>query len=70
MCEGEWLPVLKNLDDFRRIIRYLKVMSDATYYHKYCLAVGFKGIGQNVGIVAKNRDDMPAMAGSGLSICF
>lgn len=34
-------PKLKNLEEFRRITKYLKVMSNATFLQKYALLVGY-----------------------------
>lgn len=39
-------PRLKNLEEFRRITKYLKVMSSASFFEKYSLLVGYKNVGR------------------------
>ena len=37
-------PRLKNIEEFRRITRYFRVMSTATYFEKYALMVGYRNV--------------------------
>lgn len=59
---------VKNLDDFNRMLRHLKVIGDASYLDKYALAVGLKNANKNSAIFAHNVDDIPAMQRGSISL--
>jgi hypothetical protein len=50
VCEKieKYNPKIKNLEEFRRITKYFKVMANANYYHKYSLVVAFQNIGKKI----------------------
>jgi magnesium-transporting ATPase (P-type) len=67
--ENDYVPTLKNMDEFQRIIRYLRVLGEADYYSKYALMVGLLKNNHEVCVIGKDQEDIPAMAISTLSIC-
>lgn len=69
-CEDSksYQPRLKNLEEFRRITKYLRVVSSATYQHKYALLVGFSNIGCRTACLGGDSEDQPALAHAHLAL--
>ena len=56
--------VIKNIDNFKRIIENLKVMARSQPIHKYALVLGLKSLGNVVAVTGDGTNDAPALSKS------
>ena len=70
LCEREdpHACEFKYLEKFSRITRYLRVLSEATYWHKYALQVGYNNLKSRTCCFARIDEDLPALGISYLTL--
>ena len=56
--------IIKNMDNFRKITKNLRVMARSQPIHKYTLVLGLKALGQVVAVTGDGTNDAPALSKS------
>ena len=56
--------IIKNIDNFKKIITNLKVMARSQPMHKYALVLGLKSLGHVVAVTGDGTNDAPALSKS------
>jgi Ca2+ transporting ATPase len=62
--EGKERVIIQNKEDFKAIIKNLRVLARAVPYDKYLLVVGLKEIGRTVAVTGDGINDVDALKAS------